>query len=91
MCVLVPRGLLTFERRSLEVFPDWVASSKPLRRLHVNFSGTIEDDGRGFLQVSSRFYFCPYSYIVGDKQTVNNEMLIQWSEMDISLLLSRSR
>uniref|UniRef100_A0A8C6URW8 poly(ADP-ribose) glycohydrolase n=1 Tax=Neogobius melanostomus TaxID=47308 RepID=A0A8C6URW8_9GOBI len=47
----MPNGLVTFTRRCLESPVDWTSSEKQLTRLHVTCEGTIEDDGRGMLQV----------------------------------------
>lgn len=46
----MPIGLLTFQRRSRDVFPDWAGSKKLLPRLYIDANGTIEDDGVGMLQ-----------------------------------------
>ncbi|XP_070926100.1 poly(ADP-ribose) glycohydrolase isoform X3 [Macaca nemestrina] len=46
-----PTGLVTFTRQSLEDFPEWERCEKPLTRLHVTYEGTIEENGRGMLQV----------------------------------------
>ncbi|XP_059222835.1 poly(ADP-ribose) glycohydrolase [Stomoxys calcitrans] len=51
----VPSGCVTFERRAIPLpeLPNWSASGKPLgvTPLHINSSGTIEDQGEGLLQV----------------------------------------
>lgn len=47
----IPKGLVTFTRRSLENPVDWRSSEKQLSRLHITCEGTIEDDGYGMLQV----------------------------------------
>ncbi|XP_048875418.1 poly(ADP-ribose) glycohydrolase [Brienomyrus brachyistius] len=44
-------GLVTFERCSLHVPPQWERESKMLTNLHVSSEGTIEDKGLGMLQV----------------------------------------
>lgn len=48
-----PKGIVSFERRCLssEESPDWLNSSKPLRRLKVMRNGLIEREGIGLLQV----------------------------------------
>ncbi|XP_010368646.2 poly(ADP-ribose) glycohydrolase isoform X1 [Rhinopithecus roxellana] len=46
-----PTGLVTFTRQSLEDFPEWERCEKRLTRLHVTYEGTIEENGRGMLQV----------------------------------------
>lgn len=47
----MPKGLVTFTRRSLENPVDWRSSEKQLTRLYITCEGTIEDDGHGMLQV----------------------------------------
>ncbi|XP_078284503.1 poly(ADP-ribose) glycohydrolase isoform X1 [Rhinoraja longicauda] len=46
-----PTGLVTFQRQCLQNFPEWERSAKKLTRLHITCEGTIEDNGRGMLQV----------------------------------------
>ncbi|XP_062926484.1 poly(ADP-ribose) glycohydrolase isoform X2 [Mobula hypostoma] len=46
-----PTGLVTFQRQCLQNFPEWERSTKKLTRLHITCEGTIEDNGRGMLQV----------------------------------------
>ncbi|XP_059802687.1 poly(ADP-ribose) glycohydrolase isoform X1 [Hypanus sabinus] len=46
-----PTGLVTFQRQCLQNFPEWERSTKKLTRLHISCEGTIEDNGRGMLQV----------------------------------------
>lgn len=46
-----PKGLVTFTRRSLTHFPDWMNSQTTFTKLHITRDGTIEDDGYGMLQV----------------------------------------
>uniref|UniRef100_UPI00398F0B3B poly(ADP-ribose) glycohydrolase isoform X2 n=1 Tax=Pristiophorus japonicus TaxID=55135 RepID=UPI00398F0B3B len=46
-----PTGLVTFQRQSLQKFPEWERSTKKLTRLHITCEGTIEDNGHGMLQV----------------------------------------
>ncbi|XP_048480301.1 poly(ADP-ribose) glycohydrolase [Plutella xylostella] len=55
VCTKVPTGVMTFIRRSVppRQCPDWAESIKLIAQtpLHVNSSGTIEDDGVGLMQV----------------------------------------
>ncbi|XP_042192718.1 poly(ADP-ribose) glycohydrolase isoform X1 [Callorhinchus milii] len=46
-----PVGLVTFQRQCLQKFPEWEKSTKRLTKLHITCEGTIEDNGRGMLQV----------------------------------------
>ncbi|KAK3740796.1 hypothetical protein QZH41_010077 [Actinostola sp. cb2023] len=48
-----PSGVLTFQRQSIATdrFPRWDKCPSKFTRLHVNTTGTIEDEGTGFLQV----------------------------------------
>ncbi|XP_053213630.1 uncharacterized protein LOC128396992 [Panonychus citri] len=48
-----PRGTVTFRRQYLapERTPDWSSSAKTLKKFIVCPNGTIENDGRGMLQV----------------------------------------
>ncbi|XP_025114398.1 LOW QUALITY PROTEIN: poly(ADP-ribose) glycohydrolase-like [Pomacea canaliculata] len=45
-----PTGLVTFTRK-VEKEHDWSNDQEMLTKLHVSSSGTIEDDGKGMLQV----------------------------------------
>ncbi|CAH1794556.1 unnamed protein product [Owenia fusiformis] len=49
----MPQGTITFRRQVIDhnKCPNWASSDKPLTRLHVTSKGTIEDDGKGMLQV----------------------------------------
>ncbi|KAK5901052.1 hypothetical protein CgunFtcFv8_025960 [Champsocephalus gunnari] len=46
-------GLVTFERRCLKEtdLPNWRSSNKKMHKLHVASYGTIENEGKGMLQV----------------------------------------
>ena len=44
-------GAITYRRRVLTTFPDWSSSDAELGRLHVTWSGFIDVDGAGMLQV----------------------------------------
>ncbi|KAJ8022912.1 Poly(ADP-ribose) glycohydrolase [Holothuria leucospilota] len=49
-----PCGTVSFERRSIMLasnFPQWKESQCQLGNLHVSSKGTIEDDGKGMLQI----------------------------------------
>jgi hypothetical protein len=48
-----PTGVVTFTRKSmrLDKFPSWDKADKKIRSLAVLCEGTIEDTGRGMLQV----------------------------------------
>ncbi|XP_048472210.1 poly(ADP-ribose) glycohydrolase isoform X3 [Rhincodon typus] len=46
-----PTGLVTFQRQCLHDFPEWERSTEKLTKLHITCEGTIEDNGRGMLQV----------------------------------------
>lgn len=50
-CKEKPTGLVTFTRKRLDKPPDWKSSQTQLTKLHITCEGTIEDDGRGMLQV----------------------------------------
>ncbi|XP_041364453.1 poly(ADP-ribose) glycohydrolase-like isoform X2 [Gigantopelta aegis] len=47
----VPLGVVTYTRQSVSNCPDWNELTVNLPRLHVSSDGTIEDDGKGMLQV----------------------------------------
>ncbi|XP_031574946.1 poly(ADP-ribose) glycohydrolase-like [Actinia tenebrosa] len=49
----MPTGAITFQRQAIPIdaFPRWDKCTSTFTRLHVSTSGTIEDDGTGFLQV----------------------------------------
>ncbi|XP_049814518.1 poly(ADP-ribose) glycohydrolase [Schistocerca nitens] len=53
VCHKAPEGVVTFTRRCIapENLPLWETSSKLLNKLHITSCGTIEDEGRGMLQV----------------------------------------
>lgn len=53
VCHKAPEGVVTFTRRYIapENLPVWEKSSKLLNKLHITSCGTIEDEGRGMLQV----------------------------------------
>ncbi|KAF4517951.1 hypothetical protein B566_EDAN005318 [Ephemera danica] len=46
-----PKGVITFTRKVLGEEIDWPGSNQLFTKLHVNSTGTIEDDGLGMLQV----------------------------------------
>ncbi|XP_033114188.1 poly(ADP-ribose) glycohydrolase-like [Anneissia japonica] len=46
-----PTGTITFRRCAIDRFPEWSTSTARLRDLHVSTEGTIEDNGRGMLQM----------------------------------------
>lgn len=49
----MPKGTITFQRQVVESsdMPDWERCNTLFGKLHVSTSGTIEDNGTGFLQV----------------------------------------
>ena len=49
-------SLITYERRSLHGtdFPRWDESTKSLPRLHIDWAGSIENEGKGMLQVKMK-------------------------------------
>ncbi|GAB1602921.1 poly(ADP-ribose) glycohydrolase-like [Argonauta hians] len=47
----MPSGTVTFQRQYLNKFPDWQASTKTLTNFYCSSTGTIEDNGAGFLEV----------------------------------------
>lgn len=47
----VPNGLITFQRCGLSHSIEWRRSQCKVTQLHLSSVGTIEDDGRGMLQV----------------------------------------
>ncbi|CAB3361186.1 Hypothetical predicted protein [Cloeon dipterum] len=46
-----PNGVVTFHRREVQDSPQWNESTKPIKRLHISRTGTIEDDGTYMLQM----------------------------------------
>ena len=64
----MPKGTLTFTRKSIDHLPNWDNDDTKLTALHVSSEGTIEDDGLGLLQVNIvnvlkfRIHFLFYSY-----------------------------
>ena len=52
-----PKSLITFTRRciSSSSLPRWNISTKRLLKLRISSEGTIEDDGKGMLQVRRNF------------------------------------
>ncbi|VDM38707.1 unnamed protein product [Toxocara canis] len=49
--IQMPAGVLSFRRQQVSPPPDWRKICKPLTRVVVSSTGTIEDDGYGMLQV----------------------------------------
>ncbi|XP_051896901.1 poly(ADP-ribose) glycohydrolase-like isoform X2 [Pristis pectinata] len=47
----MPKGLVTFQRCGLDSAIEWKRSQCKVTQLHVTSEGTIEDQGRGMLQV----------------------------------------
>ncbi|XP_052262139.1 poly(ADP-ribose) glycohydrolase-like [Dreissena polymorpha] len=47
----MPLGTVTFTRQCIKDLPIWFDEKTTLRGLHVSSEGTIEDDGKGLLQV----------------------------------------
>ncbi|XP_071952189.1 poly(ADP-ribose) glycohydrolase-like [Antedon mediterranea] len=46
-----PTGTITFRRCAISNFPDWTRCNRKLCNLHVSTHGTIEDQGKGMLQM----------------------------------------
>ncbi|XP_067290104.1 poly(ADP-ribose) glycohydrolase [Pseudorasbora parva] len=46
-----PDGLVTFERICISQLPNWNNQKETLRNLHISSEGSIEEEGRGMLQV----------------------------------------
>ena len=54
----MPKGTVTFTRKSIDHLPNWDNDDTKLTALHVSSEGTIEDDGLGLLQVNIVYSKC---------------------------------